>query len=363
MILSSTEAFVRESFFQNFLVDMEGSPEKSFSAPMMLGKQRSARVYKAGQKTTHYNLSRPTQVCMPMVATFQDRFCWADDGWGRLKGTMKDRLIRNLLMLVSTSTFTGMGCMEVILFILVKFVNKKLAKPIPFVPVLSCCDTDRHTPAVLGAFQKDARPFHVHRDITDRWSSELWEEVEGLKPSPSDYIEAKRMRMQLIEGVIMKHYDQSPSTMMSAPCAFHDGCCCSICDGDYSRYIGGHWKSLTEIRMNSAGIPCDDITTFGAREGDGGQTAEVHAAWAAERRALGEHIVMTECSVGWNADHLTTRLKDTHDCSTVIVRSGDTGDIVDRARKVAVCLNNHKACVLCVSCVRSAVGCECVMLM
>ena len=135
MILSSTEAFVRESLFPNFLVDMEGSPEKSFSDPMMLGKQRSARVYKAGQKTTHYNLSRPTQVYMPMVASFKDRFCWADDGWGRLKGTMKDRLIRNLLMLVSTSTFTGMGCTEVILFMLVKFVNKKRAKTIPFVLV------------------------------------------------------------------------------------------------------------------------------------------------------------------------------------------------------------------------------------
>ena len=68
-------------------------------------------------------------------------------------------------------------------------------------------------------------------------------------------------------------------------------------------------------------------------------------------RALGEHIVVTECSVGWNADHITARLKDSHDCSTCIVRSGDTGDIVDRTRKVGVSLNKHKACVLCVSCV------------
>ena len=329
---------------------MEGSPEKSFHDPMMLGKPRSARVYKAGQTTTHFTFNQPSQVRQTQVSCFADRFRWTEDGWERLKPSMRDRLIRNLLMSVSSSTFTGMGCMEIILYILVKFINSKLAKPIPLVPTVSACDVDRHTPVVLNAFEKKARPFHVHQNITDRWSSELWEEVQHLKPQASDYIEAKRMRMKTIESVIMKHYDKNLEGMMSAPCALHDGHCCSIVDGDYSRYIGAQVKALTEIRMNSAGIPCDDITTFGAREGDGGQTAEIHAAWVAERRALSEHIVLAECSRGWNADHLTSRLRD-HSCCTCIVRSGETGDLVDRSRKIAICLHSRKVCFPCVSCV------------
>ena len=323
---------------------MDVSPEKSFADPMMLGRQRTAKPFKVEQKTQHIAFNPDAVFNAAHVSTFGDRFRWLEDGWRRLKPSMRDRLIRNLIMLVTTSTFTGMACCEIILYLLVKFINTKLAKPLPFVPTVSCCDTDPHTPVVLSAFEENARPLHVHSNITDRWSSALWTEVQMLKPSAADYIEAKRARMKLVESTIMKHYEQLPSSMMSAPCSFHGGDCCSVVDGNYSRYIGHNVKGLTEIRMNSAGIPCDDITSFGAREGDGGQTAEIHAAWVAERRALNEDIILTECSLGWNADHFTERLADTHNSFTVNVRSGETGDIVDRARKIGVSLNQKTVC-------------------
>ena len=330
-------------------VTMDFSPEKSFSDPMMLGKPRASRVYKAGQQTVHFPFNRSPSMGAAHVSTYSDRFRWLHDGWERLKPTMKDRLIRNLLLLVTTSSFTGMGCCEIIFYLIIQFVNTKLAKPLPYVSTLSCCDVDPHTPVVLSSFERHARPIHMHGNITDRWTSQLWEEVEKLKPKSSDYVEAKRMRMKLVEQTIMQQYDNSAGSMMSAPCSFHDGCC-HIVDRDYSRYIGGHMQSLTEIRFNSAGIPCDDITNMGNREGDAGQTAIIHAAWVAERRVFEEDIILVECSKEWNADHLTTRLQDSHSICTCIVRSGETGDLVDRARKVGVCLRNTTARFLCVLC-------------
>ena len=49
------------SCFSEYRADMEGFPEKSFHDPMMLGKPRSARVYKAGQTTTHFTFNQPSQ--------------------------------------------------------------------------------------------------------------------------------------------------------------------------------------------------------------------------------------------------------------------------------------------------------------
>ena len=107
-------------------------------------------------------------VTNPGPETHKERLLWMDWLWDHLAADQKDRMVRNLSILKLSSAFSGVGGMELVMFLLVWMVNRKIPNPLPYIRSTEagdCCQSRRD---VLKSLWQWARPLHITKHFNDR---------------------------------------------------------------------------------------------------------------------------------------------------------------------------------------------------
>ena len=150
------------------------------------GPARGAAPLYAEQGTDNPRLCQmefwPRTQARPGPTTMLERFQWARKVWDGLTSDERDRLIRNLRKLETSSHFTGLGSFELILHRIISEVNEHCVSGIPDNRSRHCCDHDTSRQRVLTSYHKCHRPHHVHSDIFDRLTDEQKATINSMKP-------------------------------------------------------------------------------------------------------------------------------------------------------------------------------------
>ena len=205
------------------------------------------------------------------VCSHQCRTAWDAHGCGRFTDEMKDRLVRNLWQLVPSSHMTGTAPMERLLHKIATLVNSKLTYPLAVPKTVHACDNSKQSWNFVSQFIPSAMPEHFHHCQTDRWPHWLWLEIQRMLLESDEYPAARRMAHAQIHAKLVEYYSQFGDQDVEAPCLVHDKPC-PLYNGKFSQYIGDDPCNQGGLHMNFTGIPCDDITNWGGRNGDAGSS-------------------------------------------------------------------------------------------
>ena len=326
---------------------MMSSPEKDPNDPVMCGSgHRPTKQYGATVVQKMHTVALDEPQFKKKVCSHQCRMAWDAHGWDRFTDEMKDRLVRNLWQLVPSSHMTGTAPMERLLHKITTLVNSQLTYPLAVPKTVHACDNSKQSWNFVSQFIPSAMPEHFHHCQTDRWPHWLWLEIQRMLPESDDYPAARRMAHAQIHAKLVEYYSQFGDQDVEAPCLVHDKPC-PLYNGKFSQYIGDDPCNQGGLHMNFTGIPCDDITNWGGRNGDAGKTAVIHSAYSAERGFRREDSIIVECTPNWIPDGLHHCVIDTHSGFVVMLDGPPCGDFMRRLRKVADVDREETVCPFC----------------
>ena len=150
------------------LAEMMSSPEK---VPSCNAAENSFSLYGTSRKGYAREIKIAEGETLHLgPAEYAHRFEWMPFLWHCcLSSRMRDILIRNLQKLVFSSHFSGMGGLEMVVFIMCFWVNNLCGSgTVPDIRSMHTCDKAEHCRKTLAAYHPDWRPHHVARDIADR---------------------------------------------------------------------------------------------------------------------------------------------------------------------------------------------------
>ena len=126
------------------------------------GRRDGRRLYAvSGSGRVNHVLMDPLSIEQTGPTTYVDRFRWVEHVWRRLSPSMKDRLIRNLSKLKPSSAFSGMGGLELVVFLIIAFVRRLSGVDLAYDKCIEAGDAQPGRRAVLTATQPRHRPHHI----------------------------------------------------------------------------------------------------------------------------------------------------------------------------------------------------------
>ena len=135
----------------------------------------------------------------PGPATHVERFQWPQFLWDKLPHWRKALLLRNLQRVHLSSAFSGYGGLEILIAMIVAFLNAKvLSCPISCPHSVEAGGKSESRRTILRSFRPEHRPVHVTGDICDRLPPDLMKEIKELLPSDSSHVDAKRFAQQVL---------------------------------------------------------------------------------------------------------------------------------------------------------------------
>ena len=178
---------------------MQASPEKSLATgPSGSASSLGGRALFSGLGDGGLGQDSVEWLCFsacnnnpPGPISNSERMQWASHVWSGLSANQKDLLIANLRSLSASSAFSGVGGLEMILF-LIWLECEKHSPGLPPVSTFSSCDAAVHCRRVLLSFDSAHRPEHVGCNILDRLPQDVRSKVDALLPSPDSHPQAKR---------------------------------------------------------------------------------------------------------------------------------------------------------------------------
>ena len=269
---------------------------------------------------------------------YAHRFEWVPFLWGRvLTPKMRDRLVRNLQRLQFSSHFSGMGGLEMLIFIMCYWVNK-LCGPsaVDNTRSLHACDIADHCRKTLAAYHHAWRPHHIAKDIAERVPPDTLEKMKKELPKATDRKEAQRLKFDKIKNIANEYFENMVGLPIEAPCGLSGGRKVDL----YTRrgeVLSSedelHYGSRDALTLNGSGVVCKNVSRIGGRTGDTGSGALSQIIWQAERKAMNEDLIFVECTEDFEPEHIQYELRGTHSCTTALMKAYYTGDSYNRTRR------------------------------
>ena len=218
--------------------------------------------------------------------------------WDGLTSDERDRLIRNLRKIETSSHFTGLGSFELILHRIISEVNEHCVSDIPDNRSRHCCDHDTSRQRVLTSYHKCHRPHHVYSDISDRLTDEQKATINSMKLADCARVAEKREANVNIRKYLFEIFEQG-KVKNSAWCAVHNRDC-RLWKSSLSPWHGEDSDSDEDgeppLSFHGAGVICKDATNQGTLNGDVGKQMPLQHCWTAERRQRREDLIIVECT-------------------------------------------------------------------
>ena len=285
-------------------------------------------------------------------STHLERFAWFDWLWDHMSIECQLRLVRNLTKLVFTSAFSGFGGFELLIWLLIHYVNKRLVHKLPFKNAMSAGDKCRSRRDVLASFSKEARPIHITRDQLERLPTEVHQQVKDTLPAYHDFADAKRFAYQCIRDHIYSSYAECNGRLMRcAPCDCHSHLHprCDLwrpysaapdLDDDCPEDIGGH------LSVHGAGLVRKGVTRFGEQKGDTDPSMPALYQWAAEQTYTCPHMIFIECGEDHDPQFVAELLPPQYHGTSVVIDATNVGDMIHRARRLTMYIDQNEVCVM-----------------
>ena len=273
----------------------------------------------------------------PGPQTYLDRFKWSSFGWSECSPAGKDRLIRNVKILEADSHCTGICGKEKIIYHIVEEINCHIAEPIPHKKPRHTSESCDHRLQVLSSLDEKVRPHHIHMAVKQRHPEEIQKKVASLTPKGSDSAEVKESMLVEMKEVLRDFYESQAAEAFSAPCLCHPerkSCRLFSKDDDSEEE-----QTLTCLGV---GLPCQDETTFGNKEGIIGKTRPTHLMIQEEFRYKKQTLSVWECADGWTPHELAEDNAETHTCEYCRVQGHKFGDAYHRDRTVGWLWDHRK---------------------
>ena len=162
---------------------------------------------------------------VPGPETLDERWLWMEHDWNKSTPTMKDRLVRNLRRMVVRTKMTGMGCAELLIYMIWWFV-RKFVPDLPMPMMKSACDMALSRVVTLLHFDEGFGPDCIFWRVEDLLPDELREELESILPTNDEPLEIKRQAYSLAHDLVRSFFEDArrngSHTKLFAPCARHD---------------------------------------------------------------------------------------------------------------------------------------------
>ena len=279
------------------------------------------------------------------------RFNWMGHNWAQYSDARRDRLVRNIRVLLANTWFSGICGFEVICFLLVWFLNTHAHANLDWVPVLHACDSDRSRREVLCSMNETARPKHIVRKCNDRLPKELKDAIAEELPSRNDLLDAARYAYQRCRHKMMDHYKHSVPVLMTSPCDLHfclrDRCLLTTASGDPEGFFEDiEFSAARPLTCSAAGLICVGVAQQGDQLGDASPHIIHQYQWCGERHVEREVFLFTECGEANDAEHLANDLPAGYAHWTMCLDGPDVGDCVRRRRRYTASLDLSEAVVV-----------------
>ena len=129
-------------------------------------------------------------------ASRSERLCWFTWLWTHLDGGQRDRLVRNLKLMGSSSAFSGFGGWEIVLWFLVIGVNWFIPDAIDLIRSVNAGDLAPDRRQVLENLHPAIRPHHLTRCFFQRMPPPERAKILKSMPTATDHDDAKRLAYQ-----------------------------------------------------------------------------------------------------------------------------------------------------------------------
>lgn len=253
---------------------------------------------------------------------------------------MKDRYIRNFKKLKVETWMSGMGCVELLIFLQWFFLNRVIEVDPP--KIGSACDFALNQEVVLTSFDNPHGPGCVFGPIESLLPEDLALTLEPLKPGNTASVQEKREAYAAIQRELRLYFDRNPDILLKGPCLIHGGDreMCHVYPQEQKNRKGlrkdpqaSDSDSEEELFLSVAGVDCTDTTRNGFQKGSGGASRFSHIVWGAIQRHLRRGLVCGECTEDWLPIDVADEL-DGYDNERSCVSAFDSGDPYNRRRSM-----------------------------
>ena len=191
------------SLFQRFSNKMEASPEKTCCTltgvvEVQDRKRLFSQIEHEGDFEDHFVDMMYFGRCTngkDGPRNNEERYAWPEHVWENLSDSQKDNLVMNMCALSASSSFSGMGGLESILYMIWNECSKHIPG-LPPVKTHSSCDIAKWCQKVLLSYDEHHRARHLGKDLLDRLPEDVQEKVKKEYPQPDSCLAAKRFAYQ-----------------------------------------------------------------------------------------------------------------------------------------------------------------------
>ena len=278
-------------------------------------------------------------LCPPGPRTNKERYRWGRRCWDACTDAMKDRVIRNLRRMQLSTKMSGMGCMELILYIIF-WECSQVCEDVKLPKIVSACDCALSRVVALSAYRGGFGPEHVFWNIEELLPDELHDEIKQLLPAkgspPEDCREAYAHVQQVIRTYFKEH--EVSGCVLEAPCAVH-GMVRLTCQ----HHVHQQRKSMVDVSdadsepdevmmWSAAGVDCCDTTRQGKQKGSAGPSRLGHIVWSALEAFTKPHVLLGECTEDYLPVDLTVDLPPFYGIAKTKIAAKMSGDPYHRVR-------------------------------
>lgn len=274
------------------------------------------------------------------------RFGWPRDVWNGLSAVERNRLIKNMRNLITSSHFSGVGSFEMIIIKIVNEINEHLSHELEPPASCHCCDIDKSRQRVLTSYKKQHRPAHVHSDILDRLEEKDRNTIKrDMMPAKYMRRDQKKEMNKKIREFVFDIFDKGENAR-EAWCAVHKKMCPLWCKAP-SAFHGDTPDSDVEdenaLSFHAAGVICKDASNQGTMQGDAGPNMVLQHVWCAERRQRKEDLILVECTQCWEPKSAFNYMPTCYRGFSSMLCAGDVGEFVRRDRRQLLMWNLERA--------------------
>ena len=277
-------------------------------------------------------------------SSMYERFQWPAHVWQGLEADERDRLIRNINRLETSSHFSRLGSFEHTIYHIWLEVNHHLLHPLAPVQTVHCSDKEPSRQRVLTSYKENHRPAHVHGDILDRLTEEQQAELQKLLPVEHAKVADRRASNKAVREYLFKLFDEG-KVLTDSFCAIHGRrCnCFSRLASPFHSDDSDPEQDVDRLTFHAARVICKDASNEGNRNGDSGPYMHLQHAWTAERRVRCEDCVVVECVPRWEANSVMAHMPTSYSGYTNLLSSSDFAEVVRRVRRQLSMWNQARA--------------------
>ena len=276
--------------------------------------------------------------------TTHGRFNWMKWMWQHMYSWERDRLCRNLQRLLPSSAFSGYGGFEIVLAMIVGFVNLMLTDNIPHPRPLEAGDKSKVRQFLLRSYKSQLASVHVTQCISERLPADIRDKVKKLTPCDNSHIDAKRFAIQEIKSVVFDCFRFRRRECKFAPCCLHahlvPRCDLSRVPDTENNAVDVESGSDEDdtgaqpvLDFHAAGIICKGVSRMANQEADGSTHQTPTHIWEAEHSTAKHSAISTECTQDSDADMFASVLPERWHAWTCLLCPTMVGELVKRLRR------------------------------